>query len=83
MIPNFNRNLFSTDDQMEQAGSDLFVNTIFTRNSHHESASVVLTSQNYFNKNMSKNIVRNCLYKVFFQDPAGDPVLKLVAKQFK
>jgi len=59
-----------------------FITEMFIQHSHHSSASIIFSSQNYF-INGPLTIKQNCNYKVFFQDPSDDRVLRTVSSQLK
>lgn len=57
--------LFIIDDQMTEAASSNIMETLFTRDSHHENITVIFVVQNYFKNN--QNMIRNCTYRVVFR----------------
>ena len=73
---------FLLDDLSLEIYKSPFVEQMFIQHSHHNKASIVFTSQNYFNSGR-KTIIRNCNYRVFFQDPTDDVTLRNVSSQLK
>src|SRR5271154_3304383 len=65
-------NLIVIDDLYVEAGNSKEVCNLFTRGSHHNNCSVILTTQNLFSYRESKystTINRNCKYMVLFKSP--------------
>jgi len=53
----------------------------FTKNSHHNGCSVIFTTQNFFSSTKSKTLIRNCNYKVFFDNPSDRVLLRTISCQ--
>ena len=70
------------DDLSQEILKNPFVEQMFLQHSHHNRASIIFTTQNYFN-NGSRNIIRNCNYKIIFRDPTDDVTLRNISSQLK
>lgn len=71
--------LFVVDDQMTQLSRNNFILQVFTRTSHHENATIICSTQSYFECN--KIIRDNVSYKIIFHDPTSDVVIRNVSSQ--
>lgn len=56
---------------------------LFLQNSHHNSCSIIFTSQNFFSNSKSKTIIRQCTYKVFFDNPSDRVLLRTISCQIQ
>lgn len=75
--------LLLLDDLMNRIFEDKRFEELFTMLSHHCSASVVFTSQNFFNSTKSKTIIRQCSYKVIFNHRTDSILLRNIGSQIK
>ena len=66
--------LLLIDDQMVDLLNSPFMETFFCATSHHFNNSIFFTLQNYYSSSRSKTILRQCIYKIIFNDP-GDRIL--------
>lgn len=73
--------LLLIDDQMNSIFADKFMEEMFIQNSHHNSISIIFTSQNFFSSSKSKTIIRQCTYKVFFDNPSDRVLLRTISCQ--
>lgn len=71
--------LIIMDDLMAEIFRDPRMTTLFTQLSHHNSISIIFTTQNYFETGNSKTIVRNCTAKVIFNDPMDKVLIRNIA----
>jgi len=70
------------DDLMRDIAKNSFVTELFTRFAHHENASVIFTSQNYFGLGANgPTILANCNYRVVFADPTDRRILATISSQ--
>jgi hypothetical protein len=60
--------------------SEVMINT-FSQYSHHYNCSIIFTTQNYFAPSKQKTIVRQCNYKVFFNDRADQILIRNISCQ--
>lgn len=58
-----------------------FMEEMFIQNSHHNSCSIMFTSQNFFSSSKTKTIIRQCTYKVFFDNPSDRVLLRAISCQ--
>ena len=76
------RNLLILDDQMSEAKGDSSVVNLFTKGSHHKSASVVFLMQNLFEKGGPvRTINLNSQYIVLFKNPRDKRQISTLAQQ--
>lgn len=75
--------LILLDDLMVKMFSDKAMEEMFTMHSHHHGVSIIFTSQNYFNSSKSKTIIRQCTYKVIFNQPTDSILLRNIGGQIK
>jgi len=66
---------------MNSIFANKFMEDTFTKNSHHTSCSIVFTTQNFFSCTKSKTLIRNCNYKVFFDNPSDRILLRTISCQ--
>lgn len=71
---NFLPKLLLVDDQMSALLNSPFMETFFCATSHHFNNTIFFTLQNYYSSARSKTILRQCVYKIIFNDP-GDRIL--------
>jgi len=71
---NFLPKLLLVDDQMVPLLNSPNMEDFFTQDSHHYNCSIFFTLQNYYSSGRSKTILRQCVYKIIFNDP-GDRIL--------
>lgn len=71
------------DDQMTQIFTSPFMEEVFIQHSHHSSCSLIFTTQNFFNSGKTKTIIRQCNYKVIFNSPADQVILRHISCQLK
>lgn len=71
--------IFIIDDMMDQLKTNPYVKQMFVRDSHHENASIVIATQQYFE--VMPTIRNNLTYKVIFNDPTSDLVTRTVSSQ--
>jgi hypothetical protein len=71
------------DDQMLQIFNSPFMEEVFIQHSHHSSCSLIFTTQNFFNSGKTKTIIRQCNYKVIFNSPADQVILRHISCQLK
>ncbi len=71
---NFLPKLLLVDDQMTAILNSPNMEDFFTQISHHYNCSIFFTMQNYYSSGRSKTILRQCTYKIIFNDP-GDRIL--------
>lgn len=71
--------VFVVDDQMVELSRNNFIMQVFTRTSHHENASIICTTQSYFECN---KVLRDQVnYKIIFHDPTSDVVVRNISSQ--
>lgn len=71
--------LFVVDDLMSELSRNSFILQVFTRTSHHENATIICTTQSYFECN---KVLRDQVnYKIIFHDPTSDVVVRNVSSQ--
>jgi len=63
------------DDLMNLIFENKFIEELFVQSSHHNSCSVVFTSQNFYSSSKNKNIMRQLTYKVLFNTLRTDQIL--------
>lgn len=73
--------LFFLDDMHSELRKNAYIQTLFTRDSRHENASIIVSSQQYFDINIV--IRNNANYKVIFNDPTSDQVIRSISSQLK
>lgn len=56
------------DDLIMQIINNPFIEELFCQLSHHNSCSIIYTTQNFFSSSRTKTIMRNTNYKVLFKD---------------
>lgn len=71
------------DDLMQQIFSSPFMEEVFIQHSHHSSCSLIFTTQNFFNTGKTKTIMRQCNYKVIFNSPSDQLILRHIGCQLK
>lgn len=71
------------DDLMQQIFSSPFMEEVFIQHSHHSSCSLIFTTQNFFNTGKTKTIIRQCNYKVIFNSPSDQLILRHIGCQLK
>jgi hypothetical protein len=71
------------DDQMQQIFASTFMEEVFIQHSHHGSCSLIFTTQNFFNTGKTKTIIRQCNYKVIFNSPSDQIILRHISCQLK
>jgi len=71
------------DDLSSKILRDPFMENVFIQHSHHNSCSMVFTTQNYFAQSKNKTIIRQCNYKVIFQSPTDMVLLRHISCQLK
>lgn len=64
---------------MMELSRNSFLMQVFTRTSHHENASIICTTQSYFDAN--KTIRDQLNYKIVFHDPTSDNVIRSISNQ--
>jgi len=60
-----------------------FMEDVFIAHSHHNSCSVIFTTQNFFANSKNKTIIRQCNYKVIFETPSDLVLLRHISCQIK
>ena len=75
--------LLLIDDLVKPLLKDPFMEECFVQNSHHSGCSIAFCTQNYFEASKSKTIVRQCNYKVFFNDPCDKTLLRNIGAQIE
>lgn len=64
---------------MTELSRNQFIMQVFTRTSHHENATIICTTQSYFEAN---KVLRDQVnYKIIFHDPTSDVVVRNVSSQ--
>ena len=64
---------------MVELSRNSFIMQVFTRTSHHENATIICTTQSYFECN---KVLRDQVnYKIIFHDPTSDVVVRNVSSQ--
>lgn len=71
------------DDLMHLIFSSPFMEDLFIQHSHHSSCSLIFTTQNFFNTCKTKTIIRQCNYKVIFNSPSDQIILRHISCQLK
>ena len=66
---------------MNSIFADRFMEEMFIQNSHHNSVSIIFTTQNFFSNSKTKTIIRQCTYKVFFDNPSDRVLLRTISCQ--
>jgi hypothetical protein len=75
-------NLIILDDLMRESGNNNDVLDMFTRGSHHKNFSVILITQNLFNKGANtRTISLNAHYIVMFNNPRDRSQIRHLARQ--
>jgi len=78
------RNLLILDDQMSETKGDNSVVNLFTKGSHHKSATVVFLMQNLFEKGGAlRTINLNSQYIVLFKNPRDKRQISTLAQQME
>ena len=76
------KNLVIIDDLMKEASDDNNILDLFTKGSHHKNTSVILITQNIFNKGKhSRTISLNSHYLVIFKNPRDQTQINHLARQ--
>jgi len=76
------KNLIIFDDLMEECGNDKTILNLFTRGSHHKNISVILLTQNLFNKGKyCRTISLNSHYLIIFNNPRDKSQINHLARQ--
>lgn len=74
--------LIILDDLMDETGHDGRVSQLFTRGSHHQQISIILTTQNLFHQGkFFRTISLNCKYIVIFKNPRDSLQALALSKQ--
>lgn len=74
--------LIILDDLMNETGDDERVSQLFTRGSHHQQISIILTTQNLFHQGkFFRTISLNCKYIVIFKNPRDSLQALALSKQ--
>ena len=63
------------DDLMNLVFENKFVEELFIQSSHHNSCSVIFTSQNFYSSSKNRTIMRQLTYKVIFNTLRTDQIL--------
>src|SRR6266480_7379941 len=72
------------DDMFSESGNSESICNLFTRDSHHQCCSVIVTTQNLYSYKQCKfatTINRNCKYLILFKSPRDWSSAKTVAMQ--
>lgn len=73
--------LFLLDDMMSELKKNNYTQQLFTRDSRHENCSFIVATQNYFDASL---VIRNNVnYKVIFNDPTSELVVRGISGQLK
>ena len=75
-------NLVIIDDLMREASENTTVLDVFTKGSHHRNTSIIILTQNLFNKGKhSRTISLNSHYIVLFKNPRDASQISHLARQ--
>jgi hypothetical protein len=61
--------LLILDDLAKEMMAEKSFDEIFLKGSHHQSASIIYTNQNYFGSSGNLNIIRNVTHQILFHSP--------------
>jgi len=75
--------LLIMDDLSSKILRTPFMEDLFIQHSHHQSCSIIFTTQNYFESSKNKTVIRQCNYKVIFQSPSDMVLLRHISCQVK
>jgi hypothetical protein len=76
------RNLIIYDDMMDECASDKSLANVFTKGSHHNNISIILLTQNLFNKQKHwRTISLNTQYFIIFKNPRDMSQINYLARQ--
>lgn len=73
--------LLILDDLIIQISNNSFMEELFSQLSHHNSCSIIYTTQNFFSSSRTKTIIRNTNYKVLFRDRSDKLTLRNIGIQ--
>ncbi len=75
-------NLIIYDDLMDECQNDKSIEHLFTRGSHHKNISVIMLTQNIFNKGkFSRTINLNSHYTILFNNPRDRTQIRYLARE--
>lgn len=75
--------LIILDDLFDEIVNSPYMDTLFTKISHHLNASILLTCQDYFSRSRSKTIMRNIDIKILFYPKLDLQYLRYISLQIK